>query len=175
MSERDNGVSRRLRWAAATAAVLVLGTGTAAAQAVWQSSSALPPATVSSGSLALSTEWIGSWAAWTPLYPGRASDTAILRVTETAAAGTTLTWRLRVVAAMTGTGADAVKTDVFVGACGGTTPLPAHGVYAPSGGLLPGQSVDLCVRATLATDAPSVLQGTPLTPSVTVIAEQATS
>lgn len=172
MSKRDGSAGRRMQWAAGTAAVLALGTGTAAAHAVWESTAALPPQGVSSGSLALSTQWVGGDTELPPLYPKQSSDTATLRVTETAASGTTLRWRLRVEVSVTGAGSEYVRTEVFVGACGGPAPLAAGSAYEPADGLLPGQSVDLCVRTTLSAEAPSAQQGTSLTPSVSVVAEQ---
>ncbi|MGN7968019.1 hypothetical protein [Microbacterium sp. 22296] len=175
MSKRDDGVSRRLRWAGLLAAVLILGTGTAAAHGFWRNQSPLTAGPVASGSLDLSTQWGSDWSRWTPLFPGRSADTAMLRVRETAATGTTLRWRLSATPAVSAAFAPFVTMQVFVGACGSATTIPAGGSYAPPGGLLPGQSVDLCLRVTLNANAPTALQGAPLTPSLAVTADQVMS
>ena len=172
MSKRDNGVSRRLRWGAGVAAVLVLGTGTAAAHAVWQSRVALPAETVSSGSLALSAEWVGSWDEWKPLFPGQSSDTATLHVTETGQ-GTTLRWRVAAEPEVAAGLAEWVKTEVFVGACGRGQLIPAGGSYAPPGGYASGASVDLCLRVMLLPGAPDE-QSVPIEPRLKVRAQQVT-
>lgn len=174
MSKRDNGVSRRLRWGAGVAAVLVLGTGTAAAHAVWESRVALPAETVSSGSLALSAEWGDDWSAWSDLQPGTFVDTAPLVVKEEGA-GTTLRWRLKADVVVDSRFRDYVSAQVFVGACGGANVVPSGGSYAPPGGYPSGQTVSLCVRLVLRTDAPSNLQGKPVLPEVIVEAEQVMS
>ena len=125
MSKRDNGVPRRLRWAGVLAAVLVLGTGTAAAQAFWSARVDLRAGPVASGSLAVSTQWVGDWSKWTPLFPGASSETATLRVTETGAGGTTLRWRATPVVALSPELAPYVSTQVFVGSCGSATIIAA--------------------------------------------------
>lgn len=175
MSKRDDGVPRRLRRAAVLAAVLVLGTGTAAAHAAWSSRAALGAGPVASGSFTLSTQWGTDWSKWTPLYPGGSADTAQLQVIETGAAGTTLRWRLTATPRIAVDLAPHVTTQVFVGACGSGIPLPAGGVYAPAGGLAPGTSVSLCLRVTLNASAPSDRQGLPLDPSLSITADQVTS
>lgn len=174
MSKRDEGVPRRLRWAGALAAVLVLGTGTAAAHAYWQSRVPLTAGPVASGSLDVSTQWGTDWSKWGALYPGRSSDTAALRVTETGA-GTTLRWRVSATPGVSSAFAPHVSTQVFVGACGSGTLIPAGGSYAPAGGFTAGQSVDLCLRVTLNPSAPSALQGQPMVPTLTVTADQVIS
>lgn len=171
MSQRDDGVPRRLRWGAMLATVLVLGGGTTAAQAFWQSRVPLAAGVVASGDLALATQWVGSWSAWKPLYPSGVSDTATLRVTATGS-GTTLRWKLSATPTMQSTW---VTTQVFVGACGSGTVIPPGGSYAPAGGLKTGQSVDLCLRVTLRADAPSTAQNTAISPSMTVTADQVLS
>lgn len=175
MSKRDNGVPRRLRWAGVLAAVLVLGTGTAAAQAFWSARVDLRAGPVASGSLAVSTQWVGDWSKWTPLFPGASSDTATLRVTETGAGGTTLRWRVTPVVALSPELAPYVSTQVFVGSCGSATIIAAGSSWAPASGLTPGQSVDLCVRLTLSPSAPNVAQGKDLLPSISVTADQVVS
>ncbi|MFF7683285.1 hypothetical protein ACFZA2_11045 [Microbacterium sp. NPDC007973] len=168
MSTRDASPRGRLRAAAVLAAALVLGTGTAAAQASWRAQASLTAGPVASGSFDLATQWVGNWSTWTPLYPDRSSDTPLLRVTETGAGGTTLRWRLT----PTVTAPAYVTTRVYLGSCGSATVIASGTSYAPAGGFSPGQSVDLCVRATLAADAPASLQGTALTPTVVVTADQ---
>lgn len=177
MLHRDDSTMRRLRWGAVLAAVLVLGTGTAAAQALWQRSVALNAGTTTTGSLALATEWGSDWSAWKPLFPGGTSDSAILKVTETAASGTTLRWRVtpNVSLGLSAEEAAYVTTQVFVGSCGSSTPIATGASYAPAGGFLPGTSVDLCLRVTLAANAPAALQNRALTPTLGVAAVQAVS
>ncbi|PTT16938.1 hypothetical protein DBR36_11920 [Microbacterium sp. HMWF026] len=177
MLHRDDSTMRRLKWGAMLAAVLVLGTGTAAAQALWERSVALNAGTTTTGSLALTTQWTGEWTAWKPLFPGGTSDTAILRVTETAASGTTLRWRVTpaVSLGLTAEEAASVTTQVFVGNCGGSTTIAKGASYAPAGGFLPGESVDLCLRVTLAANASKELQNRPLTPTLSVAADQVVS
>lgn len=171
MRDRDD-VTRRMRWAAPLAAVLVLLTGTAAAHGVWERRIDLPLAPVAAGSLGLTTAWVGGQPTWTPIFPGETRDTGLLRVTG-AGSGTTLRWQLSATVSF-GDGFDGfVTAQVYRGACGGT-PLPATG-YAPAGGYGPGDSVDLCLRLTLSTNAPSTLQGRPLVPTVHVTADQLTS
>ncbi|BFM23317.1 hypothetical protein [Microbacterium sp. che218] len=169
MSKRDEGVTRRLRWAGLLAAVLVLGTGTAAAQAYWQAQKPLS-GTVASGAFAISAVWQGAWSSALPLFPGETRDSPVLTVTETGAAGTTLRWRL----APTVTASSSLTTQLYVGGCGSSTIIAAGASYAPPGGFAPGQSVDLCLRVTLKADAPSNIQGTALTPSISVKAVQVT-
>lgn len=149
----------------------VLGGGSVAAQASWQSRTQVAAGVVASGDLTLATQWVGEWTAWKPLYPGESSDTATLRVTETGG-GTTLRWQLSATAA---TSSAWVTTQVFVGACGTGAPLAPGQSYTPSGGLATGQSVDLCLRATLRSDAPTDQQNLPLTPTLTVTATQVLS
>ncbi len=174
MRTRADVVSRRLRWVVAATVVLVLS-GSTAAQAFWQSRTALTAGPITAGSFDLSTQWVGEWTAWAPLYPGRASDTATLRVTETGASGTTLRWRLTASPVVSTEVAPYVTTQVYVGACGSGTPITATTGYAPGGGLVPGQSVDLCLRVVLSTDAPATLQGKAVVPSITVTADQVVS
>lgn len=174
MRTRADAVSRRLQWAAVLTVAGLVVFGTSTAHALWQSRTALTAGTLTAGSFDLSTEWVGAWTAWKPLYPGRASDTATLRVTETAAGGTTLRWRLSASPAVSADLAPYVTTQVYVGACGSGTPLGPTG-YSPAGGLSPGQSVDLCLRVTLATTAPPSVQGKAVAPTITVTADQVVS
>ncbi|WP_295831451.1 hypothetical protein [uncultured Microbacterium sp.] len=167
MSKRDDGVTRRLRWTSLLAAVLVFGTGTAAAQAFWRAEKPLS-GTVSSGSFTLSTQWVGDWNTWASIFPGETRVTPILRVTETGAAGTTLRWRITPIV----TASPNLTTQLFVGSCDSGIAIASGTPYAPSGGYAAGQSVDLCLRATLKTGTDTKLQGTSLTPSITVTGEQ---
>ncbi len=177
MLHRDDSTIRRLKWGGVLAAVLVLWTGTAAAHALWQRSVALNAGATATGAFALATQWTGDWAAWKPLFPGGVSDTATLRITETAASGTTLRWRITPTVSL-GLNAEEsayVTTQVFVGSCGSATTIARGASYAPSGGFLPGASVDLCLRVTLAANAPSGLHRRALTPSLIVAADQVVS
>jgi len=173
MLPREETSARRLRWAAFAAAVLVFGTGTAAAHAAWQDRRALASGTTSTGSLSVSSTWTGSWSAWQPLFPGTHSDTATLRVTATGA-GDTLRWKVGATPSVSAALAPYVSTQVYVGACGSGTPLPSSG-YAPAGGYALGQSVDLCLRVTLSPSAPTTAQGATLAPQIAVSADQVTS
>lgn len=175
MRTRAAAVSRRLQWAAALTVAVLVVSGASTAHALWQSRTALAAGTLTAGSLDLSTEWVGAWTSWNPLYPGRASDTATLRVTETAAGGTTLRWRLTASPVVSADLAPYVTTQVYVGACGTGTPISTATGYAPAGGLSPGQSVDLCLRVTLATNAPPNVQGKAVAPAITVTADQVMS
>lgn len=177
MSKRDDGVPRRLRWASLLAAGLVLGTGTAAAQAYWKAQTTLSGA-VTAGAFGLTTAWGTDWQKWTPPLPGRSADTATLTVTETGASGTTLRWRLTPMVTLTGVTAQEaahVTTQVFVGNCGSATTIAPGTSYAPPGGFSPGQSVALCLRVTLATSAPTALRNRELLPKVDVTADQVVS
>lgn len=175
MSKRDDDVPRRLRWAAVLAAALVLGTGAAAAHASWSSTAALTAGPLASGSLDVSTQWGTDWSGWVPLYPGRSADSALLQVTETRAAGTTLRWRLTATPRVPADLSPYVTAQVFVGACGSGILLPANGVYAPAGGLDPGATVTLCLRVTLSTNTPNERQGTAIDPLLVITADQVTS
>ncbi|MFJ4039007.1 hypothetical protein ACIPVB_13120 [Microbacterium sp. NPDC090007] len=176
MPKRDNGVSRRLRGASVLAAVLVLGTGTAAAHAYWQRSETLGPGSVDSGDLNVTAAWLGSPPAPAPLYPGQFRDVTLL-VTETGASGTTLRWRLTptVTLPISATEATFVQTSVHVQTCGTGPVIPPGSSYAPSGGFLPGDAITLCVRFTLRADAPSDLDDVDLDPSILLAAEQVLS
>ncbi len=139
MRTRADAVSRRLQWAAALTGRRARRLRNVDAHALWQSRTALTAGTLTAGSFDLSTEWVGAWTAWKPLYPGRASDTATLRVTETAAGGTTLRWRLSASPAVSADLASLRHDQVYVGACGSGTPLGPTG-YSPAGGLSPGRA-----------------------------------
>ncbi|GEB46502.1 hypothetical protein MTE01_24470 [Microbacterium testaceum] len=173
MHRRDDRVPRRVRWTAVLVAALVLGPGTLAAHAVWSDRHPVTTGVTSTGSLGATASWAGSWSAWQPLVPGRSSDTAALRVSATGS-GDTLRWRVNATASVSTSLAPYVSTQVFVGACGTGTPLPAGG-FAPAGGYALGASVDLCLRVTLDASAPSTTQATALTPQITVTVDQATS
>ncbi|MBM3716669.1 MAG: hypothetical protein FJW64_13225 [Actinobacteria bacterium] len=176
MPARDTGggrgVGRRLRWAAPLAAVLVLATGTAAAQGLWERRVDVAVAPVTAGSLAITTAWVGTPPTWPPIFPGETRDTGLLRVSGTGA-GTTLRWKVSATVTFGDGFAGHVTTQLYRGACGGTA-LPSAG-YAPAGGYGPTDTVDLCLRMTLAPAAPSDLQGRSLVPTIHVVADQVTS
>lgn len=174
MSKRDEGVSRRLRGGTLLAAVLVLVGGTAAAHASWQSRTPLTAGVVASGSLDLTTQWVGTGTAWNPPYPGGFSDTPLLRVTETGG-GTTLRWRVSATTTTSAALSPYVSIQVFVGTCGSSTVIPAGGSYSPAGGIPAGTFVDLCLRVTLRADAPTTLQNQPVISTLSVTATQVVS
>lgn len=174
MSKRDDDVPRRLRWAGLLAAVLVLGTGTAAAQAYWKAQVQLG-GTVSAGAFSLTTTWGNDWQKWTPAFPGEPRSSALLTVKESGAAGSTLRWRLSARPSFSAEFAPYVRTTVFVGRCDGPTTIPSGAYYSPPGGFAPGDTVTLCLQIMLTADAPTDLQGRPLVPALELTAEQVVS
>lgn len=177
MPKRDRDVSHRWRWACALSLVLVVGAGSSAAQAYWQRSQPLPAVTVTSGDLNVVATWAGTMPAPGPLYPGQNRDLANLIVTETSASGSTLRWRLRpaVLLPISAPGSTYVQTTVYVQSCGTGVVIAPGTSYAPPGGLLPGESVELCVRISLRADAPGDFTKVVLDPTVEVRAVQALS
>lgn len=150
------------------AAFLVLATGGAAAQAYWSAQTPLS-GSLTAGSFSLETRWRSDWAQIPPLFPGDQFESPILRVTETGASGTTLRWRLTPVVTISPN----LTSVVFVGSCGSDITIAPGGSYAPSGGLRPGDTVDLCVRITVNENATDV-QGSSLTPAIKIVADQVT-
>lgn len=150
------------------AGVLIALAATSGVSAYWQAQQTIDTATVSSGDLSISADWVGGTPAWSALYPGQSTPDTIVRVTA-AAAGDTLVWRLKV-AGTTASDFTAYTTfQAWIGACDGPTPIPPEGAGSFTAETT---TVDVCVRYTLNAGAPGTLQGQPLSPQLDITAEQ---
>lgn len=159
------------RVVAGVATGLVLGAVVAtAAHAMWSESAHLDDGVVTAGDLSVTTQWVPAAPDWSALFPGASTTDATLRVTG-GGAGTTLGWRLSIAGTVAADFAPYTSFAAWAGPCGTGTPITAAG-YPATGALAPGAVVDVCVRYTLATDAPSALQGRSLSPSILVTANQ---
>jgi len=92
-----------------------------------------------------------------------------VRVTATAV-GDTLVWRLKVAGTTASSFTEHTAFQAWIGACGGSTPIPPEGAGSFTAATT---TVDVCVRYTLnAAGVPNSLQGQPLSPGLTITAEQ---
>ena len=155
---------RRALIGVAAGAVLALAAASGVS-AYWQAQQILPGGAVSSGDLDIQVDWAGG-TAWGAIGPGA---TISKRATITVlGAGTTLSTRLTATASNAAAFNAYVTRSVRLDDCSGAqgTLLPTAG-YPTTGGLSPGAQVTVCVRYTLAANAPATLQGQNLAPTVT--------
>jgi hypothetical protein len=163
---------RKLRIAVVVGVVLALTAGATSAHALWAKSVAGPAVQVRSGDLGVTATWPNGAPTWGALVPGTSTASQTLRVTGTGS-GTTLRWSVQVTGTIPEAARPYVTFGAWIGTCGTGTSVgngsPAGGSYAP------GQSVDVCVRASLAAGAPQSLAGTSLVTGITVTAVQRSS
>lgn len=172
---------RRVRLGTALGVALVTAlsavAGATAAHAVWQARAALPVGTVTTGDLQTTAAWKnGTTPSLTAVFPTQTVTTGTnpLRVTVTGP-GTTLRWKVSVAATLTplaqNGASPAATVQAWAGACDTGTLIPATG-YLSSTALRAGDTVEICLKVTLAATAPSSLMGKPLLQSVTVTVDQ---
>jgi len=149
---------------------LALVAGATAANALWSVRAPVAVSATSTGDITVAAVWRDGTPAWGPLFPGRSTAGNVLRITEGGAA-TTLRWTLRVSLTTASSFSPYVTMQAWVGPCGTGAPIPSTG-YTTSGGLIPGQVLDVCVRLTMAANTPASLAGTAVAPVVTVAAIQ---
>lgn len=159
--------ARRLVIGVAAGALIALA-ATSGVSAYWQAQQTIDTATVSSGDLSISADWVGGTPAWPALYPGQSTPDTIVRVTA-AAAGDTLVWRLKVAGTTAPDFTDYVTFQAWIGTCGSSAPIPTEGTGSFTAET---STIDVCVRYTLNAGAPSSLQGRPLSPQLIITAEQ---
>lgn len=158
---------RRALIGVAAGAVLALAAATGVS-AYWQAQQTVPGEVVTSGDLEISAAWVGGTPSWAALYPGQSTADATIRVTSTSS-GDNLVWKVRVTGAVPADFETYATLQSWAGACGTGTPIPEGGYGTFDADTT---TVDICVRYSLATGAPSSLQGKPLDPTITVTAEQ---
>jgi len=163
---------RTMRTGAVIGVALALVAGATSAQALWSATLAGPAVPVRSGDLAITASWPNGAPTWGPLLPGTATADQILRVSSTGA-GTTLRWAVGAAATIPAAAQPHVTFAAWIGACGTGTPVGQG--WPAAGSFTAGQTVDLCVRASLAAGAPQTLSGAPLIQGVTVTATQRSS
>lgn len=156
---------RRALIGVAAGAVLALAAASGVS-AYWQAQQTLPGGVATSGDLEVSAMWRDGTPAWTNLYPGGTTADATIRVTSNST-GDNLRWRVKVTSTVAPAFTSHTSFQAWAGACGGT-PIPVGG-YGSFG---PTDSVDVCIRYTLAAGAPATLQGQSINPAITVHAEQ---
>lgn len=164
---------RRILLGIGAAIVALALASTAGAHALWGEQRVLNAGVSTTGTFAVNAVWKTGAPVWPALFPNARTPDATIVVTQTGN-GTTLGWRIRVSSTVSANFASSVTFQAWAGACGTGTPIPAGG-YPATGHLAQGASVELCVRYTLANDAPSTLQNLPLNPQITVTGEQAGS
>lgn len=161
---------KRLVAGIATGLLLGVAVATVSAQAMWHESARLDERVTVAGDFAVAAAWSGGAPAWTALFPGASTTPATLRVTSSGA-GTTLGWRLSITGTVAAGFSPYTQFAAWAGACGTGTPIPAGG-YPATDTLVPGAVVDVCVRYTLAANAPGTLQGQPFVPAIIVTGNQ---
>lgn len=157
--------ARRIALGVAAGAVLaVVATSTVSAN--WAAQQRVAAASVSTGDLGITVDWQGG-TTWPAIGPG---GTISKRGTVTVT-GRGDNLRVGLTADVTNATAFTpyVTRSIRLDDCSGTpgTVLPTAG-FPASGGLTPGQQVTVCVRYTLATNAPASLQGQAFSPAVTL-------
>lgn len=149
----------------AAGAFLVLA-ASVSAYAYWQATAVIPADSVTTGDLDLRVTWDGG-TDWGSIGPGETvSKHATIDVTMV---GDNLSAQLHASATENQAFTPHIARAINLDDCSGT-PGPAFpaGGYPDSGSLIPGASVSVCVRYTLAGDAPaSDLKGEDLSPAVT--------
>ncbi len=162
---------RRVLLGVAAGAVVALAAATGVS-AYWQAQQTMTAGTVSAGNLDIDVAWDGG-TTWPRIGPGQ---TIAKRATvDFVGSGDSLR------AVLTGSTTQAsafdgyVTSDISLDDCTSDPgpSLPSNG-YPDTGSLLPGDSVTVCVRYTMASDAPSSLQGQDLSPSATFTISQRT-
>lgn len=151
---------RKIMWGVAAGAVLALAAATGVA-AYWQAQVAIPIATVVSGDLSVTAQWVDGTPDWPAMYPG---DTVEANIEVTVKGhGDTLAWQVDVESS---TIDPAFLFQARNGSCNNGSALPA--TDSPD-------SLTICVRYTLDDDAADDLQGDTFNPLIAVSAEQVTS
>ncbi len=159
---------RRVVLGVAVGAVVALAAATGVS-AFWQAQAVVPVDAVGSGDLSISAEWVGGSPSWTPLYPTQSTSDATIRITSTSS-GDNLRWSVRVRETVATVFEPHTRFQAWAGACGSGAPISAdvgYGSFTSST-----STVDICVRYTLLSTAPTTLQGLAMNPQLTVIAEQ---
>ncbi|MGL3151370.1 hypothetical protein ACSS7Z_13535 [Microbacterium sp. A82] len=142
----------------AAAGVLVALAAATGVSAYWQAQQELQGGLVASGDLTVSATWVGGTPNWTGLYPGQSVERSVAVVV--APEGDNLKWTVN---ASSSNPNDAFTFQAWRGACGTGAALPA--TDSP-------ETMSICVRYTLSSDAAAVAQGLTSTPTITITAEQ---
>lgn len=165
---------RRILLTVGAAIVVVAAalTGAAGVHALWGVERSLQAGITTTGDFGVSATWVNGPPAAATLFPGEHTPDATIRVAQSGS-GTTLGWRLNISSAVDDSElAPYITFQAWVGACETGVSVPAGG-YPATGHLTQNTNVDLCVRHTLAENAPTSLQDAVFDPTITVLGEQA--